>query len=99
MAETNGPLRIRDAVPGEWPIIVEFNRLLGLETEHKVMDPAILEQGVACALGEPDRLRYTMAKREHSSSSRIVGQTGIAFRLRLERKSRRWKAQGDDHSL
>jgi len=46
MAETNGPLRIRDAVPGDCPIIVEFNRPLALETEHKVMDPASLGQGV-----------------------------------------------------
>ena len=38
-----GPLPlIRDAVPADRPAIVEFNRLLAAETEHKVLDPAIL---------------------------------------------------------
>jgi len=35
-----GPLLlIRDAVPADRPAIVEFNRLLAVETEHKVLDP------------------------------------------------------------
>jgi len=54
-----GPLPlIRDAVPADRPAIVEFNRLLAAKTEHKVLDPATLDQGVARALAEPDRLRY-----------------------------------------
>ena len=54
-----GPLLlIRDAVPADRPAIVEFNRLLAAKTEHKVLDPATLDQGVARALAEPDRLRY-----------------------------------------
>ena len=53
---------IRDAVPADRPAIVEFNRLLAVETEHKVLDPAILDQGVARALAEPDRLRYWVAE-------------------------------------
>ena len=47
---------IRDAVPADRPTIVEFNRLLAVETEDKVLDLAILDQGVARALAEPDRL-------------------------------------------
>jgi len=58
-----GPLLlIRDAVPADRPAIVEFNRLLAVETEHKVLDPAILDQGVARALAKPDRLRYWVAE-------------------------------------
>jgi hypothetical protein len=58
-----GPLPlIRDAVPADRPAIVEFNRLLAAETEHKVLDPAILDQGVARALAEPDRLRYRVGR-------------------------------------
>ncbi len=40
---------IRDAVPADRPAIVEFNRLLAVETEHKVLDLAVLDQGVARA--------------------------------------------------
>ena len=53
---------IRPAVPADLAAIVEFNRLLALETESKVLDPAILESGVACALADPDRLRYWVAE-------------------------------------
>ena len=62
MAETNGPLRIRDAIPDECPITVGFNRLLALETEHKVMDPVILEQGVPRESTRP-LLRYNFPVR------------------------------------
>ena len=46
-----GPLPlIRDAVPADRPAIVEFNRLLAAETEHKVLDPAILLPSVTSAI-------------------------------------------------
>ena len=73
-----GPLPlIRDAVPADRPAIVEFNRLLAAETEHKVLDPAILDQGVARALAEPDRLRYWVAELPLDNGRRLVGQTAI----------------------
>ena len=56
------PHRIRPASQADLAAIVEFNRLLALETEAKVLDPAILESGVACALADPDRLRYWVAE-------------------------------------
>lgn len=46
-----GPLPlIRDAVPADRPATVEFNHLLAAETEHKVLDPAILLPSVTCHL-------------------------------------------------
>ncbi len=46
-----GPLLlIRDAVPADRPATVEFNRLLAVETEHKVLDPAIRDQGSVTTL-------------------------------------------------
>ena len=73
-----GPLPlIRDAVPADRPATVEFNRLLAAETEHKVLDPAILDQGVARALAEPDRLRYWVAGLPLDNGRRLVGQTAI----------------------
>ena len=70
-------LLIRDAVAADRPVIVEFNRLLAVETEHKVLDPAILDQGVARALAEPDRLRYWVAELSSDKGNRVIGQTAI----------------------
>lgn len=64
---------VRDARPGDLESIVEFNRRLALETESKRLDPAILRDGVARALAEPDRLRYWVAE----AGGRVVGQTAI----------------------
>jgi GNAT superfamily N-acetyltransferase len=68
---------IRDAVPADRPTIVEFNRLLAVETEHTVLDPAILDRGVARALAEPDRLRYWVAELPSADGNRLVGQSAI----------------------
>ncbi|MGC8644043.1 MAG: GNAT family N-acetyltransferase [Isosphaeraceae bacterium] len=68
---------IRDAVPADRPTIVEFNRRLAVETENKVLDLAILDQGVARALAEPDRLRYWVAETTAAESNRVVGQTAV----------------------
>jgi len=68
-------LRIRAAAPGDRAAVAEFNRLLALETEHKVLDPAVLESGVAVALAEPDRLRYWVA--EINDPPQIAGQAAI----------------------
>ncbi len=70
------PHRIRPATPADLATIVEFNRLLALETEAKVLDPAILESGVAAALADPDRLRYWVAE-VGNDPRRVVGQAAI----------------------
>ena len=75
MDQTNPPHRIRTACSADLPVIVEFNRLLALETEAKVLDPAVLESGVACALADPDRLRYWVA--EAGDPAHVVGQAAV----------------------
>ncbi len=67
--------RVRPAVPADLATIVEFNRRLALETESKVLDPATLEAGVACALADPDRLRYWVAELEGGPGP--VGQAAV----------------------
>jgi GNAT superfamily N-acetyltransferase len=67
--------RIRPAGPADLAAIVEFNRRLALETEAKVLDPATLAAGVACALADPDRLRYWVA--EFLPEPQPVGQAAI----------------------
>ncbi len=75
MDETTSPHRIRSATPDDLAVIVEYNRLLALETEHKVLDLATLESGVACALADPDRLRYWVA--EAGDPGQVIGQAAV----------------------
>jgi GNAT superfamily N-acetyltransferase len=70
-------LLIRDAVATDRPMIAEFNRRLAVETEGKVLDPAVLDRGVARALADPDRLRYWVAETRGSEDRRLVGTTAI----------------------
>lgn len=55
-------LTIRDARPDDAPTIVEFNRRLAWESEHKRLDAATLSQGVAVALAQPLYARYFLAE-------------------------------------
>jgi len=66
---------IRAAGPPDRPAIAEFNRLLALETERKVLDPAVLDRGVAVALADPDRLRYWVA--EIGDPAQLAGQAAV----------------------
>src|SRR5438874_9498952 len=75
MTDPTQPPRIRPAGPADLAAIVEFNRRLALETEAKELDPAILESGVACALADPQRLRYWVAEVE--AEAQPVGQAAI----------------------
>jgi GNAT superfamily N-acetyltransferase len=69
-AQTGGVI-VRAATPADRDTIVQYNIDLALETEHKLLDRALLERGVAAALADPDRLKYLVA--EHDGL--IVGQT------------------------
>ncbi len=68
-------LRVRNAAPADAPTIVEFNRLLALESEAKRLDPAVLERGVQLALVRPELCRYFLAEAE----GQIVGQTMLTY--------------------
>jgi len=70
------PLLIREARPPDRPAIAEFNRLLALETERKVLHPSVLDRGVAVALAEPDRLRYWVA--EIDVLAQLAGQAAVS---------------------
>ncbi len=67
--------RVRDAAIDDVRKIVEFNRLLALESEHKELDTATLSMGVEQALAQPALCRYFVAEIDDE----IVGQTMITF--------------------
>jgi GNAT superfamily N-acetyltransferase len=68
-------LTIRRAGLADAATVVEFNRLLALESEGKTLDPALLGPGVAAALSDPNKALYFVAE----DGARVVGQLMITF--------------------
>jgi GNAT superfamily N-acetyltransferase len=70
------PWTIRQGQMNDAPTIVEFNRRLAMETEDKVLDPAVLLAGVTAALEDPSRKGpYYLAV----DGATILGQLQITF--------------------
>jgi ribosomal protein S18 acetylase RimI-like enzyme len=68
--EATMPLLIRRAVAADVPILVEFNRRLALETEHKALDLTVLTAGVTAGFADEAKARYFVAQEE----GQVVGQ-------------------------
>jgi|SoiMethySBSTD1v2_1073268.scaffolds.fasta_scaffold145958_4 ribosomal protein S18 acetylase RimI-like enzyme len=68
-------LTIRRAETGDRAVVAEFNRRLAWETEHKRLDPAVLDRGVARLLSDPARGFYLLAE----SGGEVVGQLLATF--------------------
>jgi ribosomal protein S18 acetylase RimI-like enzyme len=66
-------LTIRRASATDAAVIVEYNRHLAEETEHKILDPATLAAGVAAALSDPHKAIYFVAE----LNGEVVGQLSI----------------------
>ncbi|HEY5312728.1 MAG TPA: GNAT family N-acetyltransferase [Pirellulales bacterium] len=69
------PLSIRWATSDDLRTIVEFNRLLAVESEHKQLDVEILRRGVAELLARPELGRYFVAE----TAGSLVGQAMITY--------------------
>ena len=57
-------LRIRDALPADRDLLSRWAQAMAWETEHKRLDPATVDAGIAAALADPDKARYFVAMRE-----------------------------------
>jgi GNAT superfamily N-acetyltransferase len=82
-------LSIRLALVSDADVICEFNRLLALETENKILDPNVLRIGVAAMLDDPHKGRYFVAE----ADGRVVGQLGITFEWSDWRNGNFWWIQ------
>jgi GNAT superfamily N-acetyltransferase len=80
--------QIREATPDDAQVIVEFNRRLAWETEHKRLDPALIGPGVAEALRRRELARYFVAVRAGGTPNEggraggagdIIGQMMITY--------------------
>lgn len=63
-------LRLRHAQPGDAAIIADFNARLALETEGRLLEPAVLAAGVQQAIADPAKALYWLAEVD----GRVVGQ-------------------------
>lgn len=66
---------VRPATPADAPSIVEFNRLLALESEQVVLDEKVLQPGVQAILGDKNRGRYFVA----DEGGDVIGQIMITY--------------------
>jgi ribosomal protein S18 acetylase RimI-like enzyme len=69
------PVNVRRAKPADAAIVAEFNRLMALETENKVLDPKVLAQGVAAVLADSNKGFYLVAEIDGT----VAGQIGITM--------------------
>jgi ribosomal protein S18 acetylase RimI-like enzyme len=65
-------LSIRRAALADAPVIMEFNRLLALETEGKTLDSVILLKGVEAVLADATKGVYYLAE----DGAQVLGQIG-----------------------
>lgn len=66
---------VRPAVAADAATVIEFNRLLALESEGKTLDSARLQRGVRQALADDSKGRYFLAVLDE----RIIGQLGVTL--------------------
>lgn len=75
-------LVVRDATLADAAVVIEFNRLLARESEHKELDVETLTRGVRRALERPDLCRYFVAEwKEGEGKPVIVGQSMLTYEL------------------
>ena len=80
---------IREGRPDDWAAIVEFNRLLAQESEHKVLDPAVVTPGVKRMFADATLGRYFLAEED----GRVIGQTMITYEWSDWRNGNLWWLQ------
>jgi GNAT superfamily N-acetyltransferase len=69
------PIRVREASLADADVVIEFNRLLALESEGKALAMELLAPGVKACLADPAKGRYWLAEEDGV----ILGQMGISY--------------------
>jgi GNAT superfamily N-acetyltransferase len=80
---------IRPATVSDAKVVAEFNRRLALETEGKVLDPTILDNGVIAMLADVNKGRYFVAEMD----GKVVGQLGVTLEWSDWRNGNFWWIQ------
>jgi GNAT superfamily N-acetyltransferase len=83
-------MRIRDGLPTDAPIVIDFNSRLARETEGKLLDPAVLGPGVQAVLEDRTLGRYFLAVDEEDH---VLGQLMITTEWSDWRNGQFWWIQ------
>ena len=67
-----GPIRVRDAVPGDGPVVVEFNRRLARETEGKELQADAIREGVDRLLGGVENVEQALVRTDLELFARFL---------------------------
>jgi len=67
-----GEARVRDAVPEDRDVLVEFARAMARETEHKELDLATVRAGVAALLADPARGRVLVVECDGRAAATLM---------------------------
>jgi GNAT superfamily N-acetyltransferase len=70
---SNLSCQIREGVPDDATVIIQFNAAMARQTERRELDGATLAAGVRAALADPGKARYLVAEIDGS----VVGQLMI----------------------
>ncbi len=85
---------IRDALPSDLNLLVEFNAAMALETEGRSLDQSVLQAGVRAIFEHPARGCYVMAEVQAAPSRPVVaGQLLITYEWSDWRNANFWWIQ------
>jgi GNAT superfamily N-acetyltransferase len=83
-------LRIRDAEPADAPLLAQWALAMALETEHKHLDPQVVQAGVEAGIADAAKARYFIAMQDAALAGRET--IGIAVgTLMLTREWSDWR--------
>lgn len=82
-------LTIREASSDDAVTIADFNSRMALETEGRLLDPALINPGVEAVLNDPGKGRYWVAEVDRS----VVGQLLVTYEWSDWRNGRLWWIQ------
>lgn len=86
---TSPVIDVRPAGTTDLSTLVEFNRLMAMESEDKGLDPARLERGVLHLLEHPEEGRYLVAEVD----GEVLGALMVTFEWSDWRNGRFWWIQ------
>jgi len=80
---------VRNAAPGDGPVIADFNSRMAVETEGHALDPALIGPGVAALLDDAKKGRYWVAVQD----GQVIGQIMVTYEWSDWRNGMLWWIQ------
>lgn len=72
-------IRVRPAVPADLPSLVAFGTALALETEGRLLQKDILNDGILTMLSAPQHGRFIVAEITREEQRRVIAQLMVTY--------------------